>query len=398
METTPKKPAISRTYLRMGLVALLAVAGVLAAAYAGGYVGGTGVKVDYTVQTGKWQTLSDECGNKPSMEVSGCIVNLVATIADSGEVGAAISVLREGMTVSSDLIGKCHNAAHGIGRTAVRLGGDLLEVYALPFPDCRFGLYHGALEEHTSGMSRNELIEDLNGLCAYFGQASSAATQECVHVLGHFVFDRSGDDIGKAVKDCTAFAEPTLHSRCVDGTLMQATDAARASVGKPRDLERSARIWGTDRKSQARLLTETCESMDVAEVKYVCYTNSSQTLSVLWDADYPRIHDYCDTSGNPQACYEGIAASGFTIYSWDPEQITAACYAGTGDGAEACISSMAFSYSIVSGKEGSRKVCGFVKNEHLETCTEARDRGLEIAGDIVSNQRTAREDYEVFNK
>ena len=392
---TPKQEKSLGVYLKIGFGALLVFLGSLGV-YT--YFGGKNVEVAYTIETGKWQTRAQECYAKVDVEISGCIINLVGTVADSGDVGAAVAVLEQSMGKSQDIVGKCHNAAHVIGRTAVRLGGTLTRVYEMPFSDCRFGLYHGALEEHTTSMNRAELLEKLNDLCAYFGGESSAATQECVHVLGHFVFDRSGDDISKAVSDCAAFVEPTLRSRCVDGTLMQATDVVRASVGKPADMERSEKIWGTDRKYQTKLLTSICENMDIETVKYVCYTNAPQTLSVLWDADYPQIHKYCATTTVRQACYEGIAASGFTVYSWDPEKITKACYAGTSDGAKACINSMAFSYSIVSGEEGSRDVCKFVTDEHQGICLEGKRRGLGAAGTIVQNQIDAREDYKVFNK
>lgn len=362
------------------------------------YFGGRNVEVTYAMETGEWRTLAQECYTKANVEISGCVISLVGIVADSGNVGAAAAVLKESMTKSADIVGKCHNAAHVIGRTAVRLGGTLTMVYDMPFPDCRFGLYHGALEEHTSTMGRAELLGNLNDLCSYFGAGDSVATQECVHVLGHFVFDRSGDDVDKAVKDCTSFKEPTLHSRCVDGTLMQATDVIRPGIGKPADMERSKKIWGTDRKYQTKLLTDICEKMDVETVKYVCYTNAPQTLSVLWDADYPEIHKYCDGTSIPKACYEGIAASGFTIYSWDTEKITKACYAGTSEGAKACIDSMAFSYSIVSGEEGSKDVCAFVAPEHANSCLQGRSRGLQSAGTIVNNQLDAREDYKIFNE
>lgn len=398
MDTTHDSPEHAKSlgiYLKIGIGALLVLLGSLGV-YT--YFDGANVEVAYAIETGDWQTRAQECYDKVDVEISGCVIDLVGIVADSGNVGAAVAVLEQSMVKSQDIVGKCHNAAHVIGRTAVRLGGTLTGVYEMPFPDCRFGLYHGALEEHTSAMGRAALLENLNDLCAYFGGDSSVATQECVHVLGHFVFDRSGDDISKAVTDCAAFLEPTLHSRCVDGTLMQATDAVRASVEKPADTERSKKIWGTDRKEQAKLLTGICENMDIETVKYVCYTNAPQTLSVLWDADYPQIHKYCDATSIRQACYEGIAASGFTVYSWDPEKITTACYAGTDEGARACINSMAFSYSIVSGEEGSKDVCKFVKDEHQDVCLNGKDRGLGAAGTIVKNQLDAREDYKVFNE
>ena len=86
------------------------------------------------------------------------------------------------------------------------------------------------------------------------------------------------------------------------------------------------------------------------------------------------------------------------MYSWDTENITTACYAGTDEGARACINSMAFSYSIVGGEEGSKDVCKFVKDEHQDVCLEGKKRGINAAGTIVVNQIDAREDYKVFNK
>ena len=359
-------------------------------------IGNRKAPISLTFDTGKWQTRATACYELNAVEVSGCVIDLVSVISESGDIGAGAAVLQQSIARSQDIVGKCHNAAHTIGRAAIARGAQLEQVYTMPFPDCRFGLYHGALEEYVVDMNRSELLEKMPDLCAYFGDASSYATQECVHVLGHFVFNRSGDNIELAVDDCNIFEQDPLKSRCVDGTLMQATDVVRDSVETKADPGRREKIWGGTREEQKATLTNICESITTDTVKYVCYTNAPQTLSVLWDADYPAIHLFCDDASIKEACYQGIAASGFTIYSWNIEDISKACYAGTRVGASACIDSMAFSYSIVSGARASADVCLYVLPEDKTICEQGRDRGLANASTIAQNQIDAREDYAVF--
>lgn len=359
-------------------------------------IGNQKAPINLTFETGKWQTRATACYELNAVEVSGCVIDLVSVISESGDIGAGVAVLQQSITRSQDIVGKCHNASHTIGRAAIARGAQLEQVYTIPFPDCRFGLYHGALEEYVVDMNRSELLEKMPDLCSYFGDAGSYATQECVHVLGHFVFNRSGDNIELAVNDCDIFKQDQLKSRCVDGTLMQATDVVRDSVETKADLARREKIWGGTKDEQTNTLTNICESITTDTVKYVCYTNAPQTLSVLWDADYPAIHAFCDDASIKEACYQGIAASGFTVYSWDIEDISKACYAGTQAGARACIDSMAFSYAIVSGARASTDMCMHVLPADKTICEQGRDRGLANASTIAQNQVDASKDYAVF--
>ena len=100
---TPKQEKSLGVYLKIGFGALLVFLGSLGV-YA--YFGGKNVEVAYTIETGKWQTRAQECYAKVDVEISGCIINLVGTVADSGDVGAAVAVLEQSMGKSQDIVGK----------------------------------------------------------------------------------------------------------------------------------------------------------------------------------------------------------------------------------------------------------------------------------------------------
>lgn len=323
--------------------------------------------------------------NSPT-ETSGCVRELAREATGVGAWGAALAMLRESVERHQDMVGRCHNETHLVGEALYDAGTPLEVLYAVPFPDCRFGFYHGGLTSHTRDMDLEELSAALPSLCAFFGNELVPATQECVHVLGHFIFDRAGTDLPAAFERCMEFIPEELRSRCVDGVLMQAVDTVRPAVVDRDHPARPVldRVWGADRDTQRQRVLEVCAQLGSASAAYVCYTNISQAATVLWEKDFPAVHELClalDSRWH-RPCFEGIAASGFASLDWDASLIADACHASDSPATVYCIGSMAFTFGLQDSPARAAEVCELARPYERDACTEGVERGIKVRSSL----------------
>jgi len=362
--------------------------------------------IDLSISLSGWEDRFEACmGETPEAKAGECIQDLAEEAGMRGEIGAGLAILREGVTKNQTLTGKCHNATHGLGQATIEQGGTLELAYGVEFPDCRFGYYHGALESHTKDLDLGELRTQLPNLCAPFGDENSAATGECVHVLGHFVFDRVKPDIETGLATCMILPQVRLQGRCADGLLMQGVDLVRSAVGDP-DHERYedlVTIWGEDRATQQRTVDGICASSREGQIVYTCYTNASQALAVLWERDYPAVHTYCESVATEwqRACFEGIAASGFQSLDWDIEAIAEACHAGDNENTRYCMQTLALTFALQGTPEQWSAVCPLARPYERDACAEGLKQGLSMRESIAGGAGgvgTNRDDYEIFSQ
>lgn len=360
---------------------------------------------DLTVDIAGWEDRFRACMSEtPEAKAGKCIQDLADEAGRRGEIGAGLAILREGVARNQTLTGKCHNATHGLGKATIAQGLSLEDAYAVEFPDCRFGYYHGALEAHTASLDLATLEARMPELCAPFGGEDSAATGECVHVLGHFVFDRVQPDVSAGLAVCTTLPQVRLQGRCVDGLLMQGVDLVRSAVGDPSHerYEDLVTIWGEDRATQQRTVDGICAEPSEGQLVYTCYTNASQALAVLWAGDYPAVHRYCE--GVPQewqrACFEGIAASGFQSLDWDIQAIAGACHAGDDEDTRYCMQTLALTFALQGSPEQWAAVCPLARPHEKDACAEGLEQGLSmresIAGEVAAG--SGNDDYDIYSR
>lgn len=340
--------------------------------------------VNTVLEIGEWQPLYDRClerGTGGQGDAVVCLRDLVRGAAEAGDVGPALAMLRQSVSDDPDMLGRCHNEAHLVGEYAIATGMSLQDAYQIDWYDCRFGYYHGAAAAHTADMSIETLRASLGEICDPFGDHTSPATQECVHVAGHFIFERSGDDLLLAASVCQDYAEPTLESRCLDGVMMEAGDSVRQLIGEeaPDPLRRVA-IWGETFEDHVSLITSICEADRPGEVRYVCYTNLPQALVVLHGRQFERYGQMCSELDETwvRPCFEGIAAAGFGVLEWDPNLIAEACQATDHPATAHCLASMAFTFGIADPTSRADSVCLLARPYEEAACREGLESGREI--------------------
>lgn len=359
--------------------------------------------VDLSLSLSGWQERVDDClVQTPEDFAARCVQDLAELAGKQGRIGSGLAILRYGSEKNQSLTGKCHNETHGLGRRALELGASLDDVYSVSFADCRFGFYHGALEKHTESLELVRLEAELPSLCAPFGDETSAATGECVHVLGHFVFDRTQPDVASGIAVCQVLPQEQLQARCVDGLLMQAIDLVRGAVGDPTNEHREllVNVWGAESAVQQQRVSDICSSLANGPLVYTCYTNASQALAVLWSFDYVKVQGFCEDldSSWRQPCFEGIAASGFTGLDWDVEKIAGACHAGTSPDTRHCMRTLAFTFAL-QGTDAQREiVCSFARDYERDDCAAGLSEGTELRGALGQEVAGSRDDYSLYTQ
>jgi hypothetical protein len=376
------------------------------AALVGGYAArtiGSGSDVNLEIRLGNWQDPYEACLREtPETKASQCLQDLSARASGTGDIGGALAVLRDGLTRSSVLVGKCHAAVHTVGQNAVKKGVDLYEAYQIPFSDCRFGFYHGALEAHTSSLDLAGLEQEFDDLCAPFGGEDAPAAGECVHVLGHFVYDRTKPDIDNGLRICGRIPTERLQARCSDGVLMQSVDLVKPAVDSPTHeryglLEKS---WGTTRDAQLRRANDLCDKLTSNQSTYVCYTNIPQAFTILWKGDYPALHQYCRQDVPEQwrqPCFEGIAAGGFSWLDWDEKRIADACHESDDPATRFCMGTLAFTFALQSTRERAMTVCTLARDYEKETCLAQVEAGVAAGAGIADGVPTG-DDYGIYSE
>jgi len=384
-------------------VPLLVVTMVLALAGLVGAAQLRGGEVNLTIRLGGWQNQYEKCLQEtPESKASKCLQDLSLKASGSGDIGGALAVLRDGLTKNATLAGKCHAVVHTVGQNAVEKGVDLFDTYAVPFTDCRFGFYHGALEAHTRELPLEEIESGLNEFCRPFGDEKNPAMGECVHVLGHFIFDRVKPRIGDGLLLCEKIPEAGLQGRCSDGVLMQSIDYIKPAVGDPGH-ERYPLIeqtWGVERSEQLERAEQLCNSVKSPQAKYICHTNVPQAFTVLWNGDYPALHAYCEETVPlewHQPCFEGIAAGGFAFLDWDEKKIVEACHAGDNPATKYCIGTLGFTYVLYSSPERARAICSLARDYELQTCLEQVEAGVQ-ARDGIAGGLPTEDEYGIYSE
>ena len=132
-------------------------------------------------------------------------------------------------------------------------------------------------------------------------------------------------------------------------------------------------------------MLDLCSSLPNPDMTYVCYTNVSQTLAVLWREDYTAVTGVCESVPREwrRACFEGVAASAFTLRSWDPRGIADACHASKSLDTKYCIASMAHSFGMQDIPERAKLVCDLARDYEREECMRGLDDGARIAAELA---------------
>lgn len=349
------------------------------------------------IEASTYQTSMSQClGRSETVNRLECVQGLIGTAVDGKDFGGAIALARQAVEEDPLLFtGPCHNQAHLLGKAIVENGMHYEEAYKIPFPDCRYGFYHGALEAYVAPMGFDEVKQRLTQMCTYFGTQDSDPVRECVHVTGHFLVDRGEANLNKAVTACEEFGTGQLYSRCLDGVLMQTAFLMTPgpTVEPAQAQEYREKVWGGQDQSA---IESVCAGLPNEDAQETCFTKAALFWSLSWGQDYPRIGKACSAVENERwrkGCFEGIAAVPLNQGIWDPAFITDICLqVGSRPGTLSCMRSMSLSFGVQLDDKAVANVCQSAPEWAADVCQSALAEGKAIraqlgqaAGTVTTN-------------
>lgn len=118
---------------------------------------------------------------------------------------------------------QCHPLTHVIGRAAVKQYQTVSEAYQHGDSVCWSGYYHGVMEGIVARVGRNNLVSQLNTLCADVPGKDRYSFDyfNCVHGLGHGLMAMTNDELFESLKICDSLNGQWEKSSCYGGVFME---------------------------------------------------------------------------------------------------------------------------------------------------------------------------------
>lgn len=138
-------------------------------------------------------------------------------------VAGAFTELRAEYAKDESVRSNCHPITHVIGRTAGETFNTVSAAYAEGDEFCWSGYYHGVMEAMLSKIDTDELVSQLDTICADMRaeQKFSFDHYNCVHGLGHGVMLVSGHELFDSLKSCDVLSDEWEKQSCYSGVFME---------------------------------------------------------------------------------------------------------------------------------------------------------------------------------
>jgi hypothetical protein len=153
----------------------------------------------------------------------GCYQAYYSSIVARAGVSAAFVDLKTRYPTDPRVQALCHAITHAIGETAFRKYSDISEAFRHGDNVCGSGYYHGVLEGLASQMGRENLLSNLDSICAGMPgkERYSLDYYNCVHGLGHGIMAIAGDELFDALHQCDKLTGSVEQTTCDNGVFME---------------------------------------------------------------------------------------------------------------------------------------------------------------------------------
>jgi len=124
---------------------------------------------------------------------------------------------------NSFVVAQCHPLTHVIGREAALKFKSPGEAYTQGDGYCWSGYYHGVLETFLSAVGRENLPQEINGICddVEGKDRYSFDYYNCVHGLGHGVMAITDTELFKSLDYCDLLEGSWEQKSCASGVFME---------------------------------------------------------------------------------------------------------------------------------------------------------------------------------
>jgi len=255
----------------------------------------------------------------------------------------------------------CHTFLHDIGAAAGKEYGSVAEAYEHGDTFCRSGYYHGVLEGIFGEGGSDELLANLDPICAAVKgkERYSYDYFSCVHGIGHGLMAYLDHDLFESLQGCDKLTGEWEQSSCYGGVFME--NVISDSADNPsKFLKRDDALYP-------------CNAVD-DKYRYQCYLMQTSHMLTVYDGDFGSVFDACSSVEEKYRvpCYQSLGrdASGWSYGSI--EDVLGYCAAGaTNEQKAQCLAGAGVDFIQSYGTDASRELCEKGDVEAQKTCSEA---------------------------
>lgn len=255
----------------------------------------------------------------------------------------------------------CHTLLHVVGEAAGKEYPSVAAAYEVGDPFCRSGYYHGVLEGVFGEEGSEQLLANLDSLCAEVRGKDRYSYDyfACVHGVGHGLMAYFNHDLFESLAGCDKLSGEWEQSSCHGGVFME-------NVISDTPEEPSKFLKRDD-------VLYPCNAVEDA-YQYQCYLmQTSHMLSVL-DGDFAAAFTTCDTAEEKYRvpCYQSLGrdASGWSYGSI--EDAVSYCAAGHSEEQHAqCLAGAGVDFIQSQGTERARELCDSRTGYEKTICSDA---------------------------
>jgi len=138
-------------------------------------------------------------------------------------VPAAFADLKARYGTDGYVASQCHPITHVIGRAAAQDAANVSEAYRMGDSFCWSGFYHGVLEAIIARIGNENLIKELDGICADIPGKERYVFDyyNCVHGLGHGIMAATDNELFDSLGTCDHLTGRWEQASCASGVYME---------------------------------------------------------------------------------------------------------------------------------------------------------------------------------
>jgi hypothetical protein len=256
---------------------------------------------------------SAEVAQQPAGETAGgcsgalssdyaCYQERYQNLVHHSGVEAAFAELEEDYEDNGFVKASCHQLTHVIGRAAADLYGEVSGAFGRGEHFCGTGYYHGVMEAVVARIGADEVLDEVDALCADLGghQKYSAYHHGCVHGLGHAFMGVYQNELFDALYACDALTGGWEREQCYNGVFME---------NMPSDDD-----WSHPSKYiEADQPLYPCTDVE-DRYKNQCYQQQTSYALLTQGNDFVKVFELCATAAEDDfrpACYQGLGRNAF---------------------------------------------------------------------------------------
>jgi len=160
-----------------------------------------------------------------------CGINGLKEISETNDEKTVLDVYEKLQLYYDENLPLCHTYAHHLGMFLYDYYGDFEKAISIADAACGGALYHGVSENYMGEFENPDLV-DLTSICTKFPRQLDRENLECVHGIGHGLYNIYDKDIYVAAERCNQFTLIFEIFRCVSGVFMENFSSQR-SLGFP---------------------------------------------------------------------------------------------------------------------------------------------------------------------